>query len=485
MPAITVVNKRSDVPSNWEDSSKFYSKEAVVDAQGKRIAPGFKGDRYRIISKKNYPFTPFERSVRGFIALAFAIVLIVSYIFRNYLGFSLASLVILPEFRNFLSTAFAKTQAVRFAVLDQTAAQYAQSENEIQQGLSLSLKDFENLKQCIQADFTGPGVRHYFSKHTQVFSLASVPGIIFKRAGQSRFDDMIRARTTIREDHLDHLVLPRAKMISVQVSGDPCNIIVEQKLDIDHDTADQEEHFEEHATSLNEAIRQLAIFICKTGYADVEWRNNPMLNNSGDTLGRRKIALVDVDGSGFPETGLFGGGLYINGLLSQVSLEQGRMIAAIAKENGVNTTPFENAYRYREAVIEKRKQLKQLYAEKRLTCPNQLVKFDVEILECSKYPEKIRLFREIAKEVIQEINLKIAENAQEKKTVKGIRSIQLVHRKEPFYRWGNFLKAFDKTPTNMELLFNTHLGHVLRLLHEAKVILQIDCYTGHEVIFQV
>ena len=274
-------------------------------------------------------------------------------------------------------------------------------------------------------------------------------------------------------------------MISVQVSGDPCNIIVEQKLDIDHDTADQEEHFEEHATSLNEAIRQLAIFICKTGYADVEWRNNPMLNNSGDTLGRRKIALVDVDGSGFPETGLFGGGLYINGLLSQVSLEQGRMIAAIAKENGVNTTPFENAYRYREAVIEKRKQLKQLYAEKRLTCPNQLVKFDVEILECSKYPEKIRLFREIAKEVIQEINLKIAENAQEKKTVKGIRSIQLVHRKEPFYRWGNFLKAFDKTPTNMELLFNTHLGHVLRLLHEAKVILQIDCYTGHEVIFQV
>ena len=211
----------------------------------------------------------------------------------------------------------------------------------------------------------GNGIKfHYGQKRHRIFELDTVPGLLFKidthNSMKDRYQNMIYAQTVIRSHQLGQLLIPNAKLFTVELEGKKHEIIAERKIEINPN----EEYFLDYADSLNEAIRQLALFICKTGYSDVEWRNNPILNNSLDGKGNRKIALIDLEEINDPEVGLFGKENTRRGLVGCVNEEQGKMIETIAKENHISASLFTDASFRRKKKLEEEGMLKKYYAKK-------------------------------------------------------------------------------------------------------------------------
>src|SRR5690606_32895894 len=165
-----------------------------------------------------------------------------------------------------------------------------------------------------------------------------------------------------------------------EADGEKYDIIAERKLDLNPSESAQEQYFEEYASSLNETIRQLAVFICNTGYSDVEWRNNPVLNNSLNEFGQRKIGLIDIEEMDSKTTGLFGGGFGRRGLVRCVNEEQGKIVEKVAKQNSVSTSSFASAYSRRKEELEKVRKLKKYYDTNNIVTGYEPLKVDVSTL---------------------------------------------------------------------------------------------------------
>ncbi|MFT5318933.1 MAG: hypothetical protein ACI8RA_002202 [Chlamydiales bacterium] len=116
---------------------------------------------------------------------------------------------------------------------------------------------------------------------------------------------MIDAKKVCINENLDMLVVPKAAILFLSDKlRNRYSMIVEKKLDIETDR-ETCKLFNNDSPNIAETIRQLAVFIQKTGYKDVEFRNNPVLKEKTE-LGQRKIALVDIEDMGNPYSGLFG-----------------------------------------------------------------------------------------------------------------------------------------------------------------------------------
>lgn len=195
--------------------------------------------------------------------------------------------------------------------------------NALQKGIDINQSTVTKVQSCMEKILKreeGNGVKLYTSQNNhRVFSLESVPNLVFKMkasknvktVGQddsmkARYNMMIDSKRICRVHQLGLLVIPNAKLFTVQYEGEDYEIIAEQKVDIDPYESQQQKHFEDHADSLNEAIRQLTVFIAKTGFSDVEWRNVPVINNSLDKSGNRKIALIDIEETKGAELGFLG-----------------------------------------------------------------------------------------------------------------------------------------------------------------------------------
>lgn len=116
---------------------------------------------------------------------------------------------------------------------------------------------------------------------------------------EQRFDNMIKARNVCSLYRLGLLVIPQAKKFNVTYKNQSYSVIAEQYLNILPTDGLQEDMYFKHAKGLLETMRQIAIFVAKTGFSDVEWRNIPLLDS-------RRVALIDLEHMEEVSTGFFG-----------------------------------------------------------------------------------------------------------------------------------------------------------------------------------
>ena len=406
MPNFIVISPNKPFPifnegwtqNGWEDSKKFNSRNRIVDKKGKTPSPGFSGQRYQIIYKIERDFSYLERTRRSLLGAL--------EIIRS-LGFSLFSKPIRKLFNE-------RKAKIRFGIL-MSSEGFDISEKELQQGISISEETISKIQICVKKIFQEhqDGIRLYYSQERHlVFELDIAPGLLFKidyyNSMKDRYQNMIFAQTVIRTNQLGLLVIPKAKLFTVDLGGKKYEVIAEQKVDINLYESAQEEYFLDFANSLNETIRQLGFFICKTGYSDVHWVNNPILNNSLDEKGNRKIALIDLEEINDPEVGLFGEENRRRGLVGCLNEEQGKMIKTIAEENNISTSLFTDAYSRRKKELEEGDKLKEYYLKKGIIKGNELIVIDESNLIFSTDPEIEKKLKEFTLDLIQGINSAIA-----------------------------------------------------------------------------
>ena len=348
MPTIKIIGDPKDIlayNTRWGNSVKFKSKDRLVTSEGKQFSFKYEGWRYRIIDKKTHNLTSFELVVRRVCG-------VVLVIFTGGLAL----------FSKSVRRIFAKNyQNIRFGIREskinnkgdlefvENKIENLRSQQELQKGLGnfdVVAKWIENNKQDIFDRTPIQGLKHYkLAGHNYIFELDTIPHFIFKmtRPPQNvyhytemaqtkmRYESVILAETVVRTHNLGLLVIPRAKYVRCGT----VDFIVEQELDFSKTEIKRKALFHENEETTREAIRQLAIFICKTGYNDVEWRNNPILNH--DIEGEnKKIALIDIEDLRQPAMGLFGNEKWKRtGLIGCTPVVHHEMIREIARSNGI------------------------------------------------------------------------------------------------------------------------------------------------------
>ncbi|MCP5506411.1 MAG: hypothetical protein H7A38_05975 [Chlamydiales bacterium] len=366
------------------------------------------------------------------------------------------------------------------------------------------------------------GVKLYNSQGShRVFSLDTAPEYIFKinasknsyAVGQNdsmreRYQTMINAQTVCRNYALGLLVIPNAKLFTVEAEGEKYEIIAEKKLSLNPSESAQEQFFEEYASSLNETIRQLAVFICKTGYSDVEWRNNPVLNDAPDQFGCRKIGLIDIEEMDSTTTGLFGGGLGRRGLVRCVTEEQGRIVKDVANKYGVSTSSFASAHARRKEEIEEGQKLKQHYTTHNIVTGFEPVKVDISTLgldlkeeaeigefaidENEKaiikgndfvYQKRIIKLEDVIKRVVEEIN-KLIQKHPDSDSAKGKRYFVLSTNREPFESYLKLGLPEGKFMISEEDEKKIWLRRIINALVEKGHLFKLEKVNGHGYFIQ-
>jgi hypothetical protein len=347
-------------------------------------------------------------------------------------------------------------------------------------------------------DQTYPGLNFVLTKTSHIGELFG------DSPNKIRYEAMIDAQAVINTHKLGLLVIPNAKLFPTEIEGEKYEIFAEEKLNVTPFLNGQEQHDQGYTNSLDETIRQLAVFICKTGYSNVQREHIPILNNDLDLKkGNRKIALINIDkmeGLLFEgaAVGLFGKGRQ-QGLVDYVNAEQAQIIKKVADgnrdENKIDTRAFDEAERKRKANLEEESKLKAYHEEKGITKGDELIQtMEHEFVEFNEdgFEKKNEIVTFVAEQeltfpnndpmdvenlksytlvLINEINEQIKTNANNK-TVKERRTIFIDIKKAGTFREMNNKLVKDARSLNrmQNLDDTTFLGSALNKLVELKVI---------------
>ncbi len=185
---------------------------------------------------------------------------------------------------------------------------------ELEKTINVSQEVTFKIWDLLQEILTGkehPEITRYPSSKNLVFSIASIPGLIFKtplpkfreqvyRLSDERFANMVKAQEVCLANQLNLLMIPHARQF--YVNGVP--FIAEQFINI-HNESTQKELYQT-LPGLDETARQLATFIAKTGFSDVECRNIPIIDDTTEFQGPRRVALIDLEEMHGAQDGIFG-----------------------------------------------------------------------------------------------------------------------------------------------------------------------------------
>jgi hypothetical protein len=493
MTSFNIINNSEEImlSSQWIPSAKFNSKDRIVDAEGKTVSSDYKGRQYRIIEKRERIFSTSECIGRGFIGT-------LAVVCTLFLGLF---------FSKFVQNLFIKKKEnKRFGVLvspflvqlKKREEEQRRSEKELQQGMSISEETVTQIQRCMKNLLQSKkedGVKLYKCQgNRRVFALDTAPAVIFKMKAykscstvgrddsmKARYQTMLNAQTVVRTQQLGLLIIPHAKLFNVNAENEKYEIIVEQKLDINSFESAQEQYFEDYADSLNEAIRQLAVFVFETGYNDVEWRNNPILNNSLDANGNRKIALIDIEEMGDARIGLIGGSWGRRGLVRCVNEKQGKIVETVAKEHNIGADFFAEARAQRKEELAEGRKLKKYHETKNIVKGNESVQVDESTLDFAAYADsdKAKQLKTVTIDLVKAINEKILTNSPDE-SVKGRRYIYIDTQSGFFYEMGK--KLIDpvkiRFKTIEECCNATFLGQAVKKLVDLGVIFKLvkcDC----------
>lgn len=266
-----------------------------------------------------------------------------------------------------------------------------------------------------------------------------------------RFKNMIKAQEVCTANGLDLLVMPRATELTVTADGNDYMFIVEESLNVESNESAHEHYYHVYSTELNEAVRQLAIFIANTGFNDVSWRNIPVLKETQDFQGARRIALIDLEHMKSVVDGFIGDSYGSRGLIRCVAEEQIDMVIAEALYQRVplSEQDVQNAKKRRLEELKENEALRSFYEKKGIITGKEPLQVDLDSLGLKLTEEalvRVRIkteegkaireeqpvtLRKVAEDVIAEIN-QLIQNSSDQASTKGKRYLVLNTNAYPF-----------------------------------------------------
>lgn len=339
-----------------------------------------------------------------------------------------------------------------------------EAQTKLEEGINISddtLAKIKELMPKIRKREKDDAIEWITPSNNLVFKIAGVSNLIFKmaRGGEGaatfrngkwikasnlmdeRFATVVKGKQVCLANQLELLVIPHTKKIKI----DGHTLIAEECLDFDRNKGVQERLYSQHSTQLNETARQLAIFIAKTGYNDVIWRNIPLLNEAKDFQGNRRVGLIDIEDMESAVEGFVGSENRSCGLIHCVSKDQIDLVIQEARKQGVVLSDEEanNAKKRRLEELETDKKLQAFHEKNGIVNGKELIQVDVETLGLDLTQEwvwkndkdddgrnKTITLRKVTEDVIAEIN-KYLQNSSDQASIKGKRNITLVTDRQP------------------------------------------------------
>ena len=198
----------------------------------------------------------------------------------------------------------------------------------------------------------------------------------------SRFENMVKAKEVCIVNDLGLLVIPHAKKFIFSAEGNQYKFIAEESLDFSTRESVHEELYHKYSKDLNETARQLAIFIAKTGFNDVTWRNVPIIDEAPEYKGPRRVALIDLEHMKNKVNGFIGDMNGSCGLIRCVSEEQIDLVIAEARKQGVvisdKDVQWAKSRRLKE--LESDKQLRQFHQTMGIVTGKEPMQVDIDSL---------------------------------------------------------------------------------------------------------
>jgi hypothetical protein len=222
-------------------------------------------------------------------------------------------------------------------------------QTELEIGINISESTLNKLKKLLPDILLKKDLKEivWLSKaNNLVFKLKNVGQFVFKTTNplrcsvqsnmniNSRFQNMMTAMKICRVNNLNLLVIPHAKQFKLKASGKSHLFIVEEFIDLNPDIKMQQHYYHKNTECLDETIKQLAVFILKTGFFDVKYDNIPLINEKAGFQGYRRVALIDLEHINFIPYQVMDG--LIN-LIWCVSESQENIVIEEAKKEGYSS----------------------------------------------------------------------------------------------------------------------------------------------------
>lgn len=314
-----------------------------------------------------------------------------------------------------------------------------------------------------------------------------------------RFNNMIEAKKVCLINDLGLLIIPRAKKVDVVIDGKRYCLIAEETLDLDFNESAHEELYHKYSSELNDTARQLALFIAKTGFNDVTWRNIPILNEKVGFTGPRRVGLIDLEHMSSVVNGLIGdcfNGSY--GLINCVSEKQIDIIIEEAEKQKVELSKeqVKKAKTKRLEKLDENKRLRDFYSKNGVVTGKEPIQnVDLESLglnlaEEYKFNqivgvdengqikrEKVTVtLRDATEQIIAEIN-QLIQGKPENASAKGKRYLLLNTNKGIFGR-------FNRTGWSDREEKTCWLSNIIEALVNKGHLFKLDKINGHGYFIQ-
>lgn len=325
-----------------------------------------------------------------------------------------------------------------------------------------------------------------------VFKLAQHPQLVFKiprpnyvrgkgklpicasNCTDVRFENMVKAKEICVANELGLLIIPHAKKLTVNADGNDYAFIVEESLDLNPNESAHKEFYHKYSTELNETARQLAIFVAKTGFNDVTWRNIPILNEAQEFQGSRRVALIDLEHMNSTVKGFLGDDNGSCGLIGCVSEAQIDSVIAEARKQGVAITDEKalNAKTRRLQELESDKALRTFYEKKGIITGKEPIQVDLDSLDLDlteedqvhfpvingegvELEEETITLRKVTEDIIEEINERI-QNSSDQASIRGKRYffLKMSNKFRSYQRIGNSSQNILSKEQLNQLWFN-------------------------------
>lgn len=271
-------------------------------------------------------------------------------------------------------------------------------QKELETGVNISRETTRKINQLMQSilhEQDDKNIEWICRGNSLVFAFRDNPQLVFKTPAprplvhidllsEKRFQNMIKAKEVCLTHKLFLMTLPNAKKFAINFEGKKYVFIAEKRCDIDTGEGVQKGLYHTLSPQSDETLRQLTIFIAKTGLCDVTPRNIPIIRSPADAK-PRSVALIDLEDMHDAEKGICGdrngnGSCGLIGCLSNqrqmnIVLEEARkqkIFLCQEKVDSVQSTTLRE--------IEVEAELKKFYGKKEIVIGNEPILCDDDFL---------------------------------------------------------------------------------------------------------
>jgi hypothetical protein len=380
----------------------------------------------------------------------------------------------------------------------------------LEKGIDISEETISKIEKLIPSILSrkrDEGIEWLSIGNNLVFKLKSNPELVFKITSpkytngneyiNERFENMIKAKEVCLIHQLGLLKLPHAKKVTVTVNNNAYDFIAEESLNITNSYSLQENFYHTYSKELNETIHQLSIFVAITGFNDVKWGNIPVLNETPEHKGPRRVGLIDVEHMKNAVTGFKGDGYNESrGLIRcATSEEQIDIIIAEARKQGVPLTSKEaqDVKQQRLDELKADKELQALYEKNGIVTGKEPIQVDLDSLNLDlteeskisvwkliegtedefKHTKETITLKKAAEDIIEEIN-KLIQKSPDIASPKRKRCFILDTNSDPFKAYNNTSLSSGKSSIPKEEAKQPWLPRIIQALIKKGYLFKLD-----------